>query len=236
MVGRCLFIMSDLRSELSPEGDADSAAKTTMGSAQKAWFKAELARAAADPDILVVFWVTPFPWISPQGGDGWGAYSTERAELAAEMEATIGAAAGMRLIIVSGDMHGLAFDNGRNNRYGPSGSVLGPVVQSGSLDNKASFKGGPYSHGCSTGNGRYTVIGVNDMNTTGIVVEVNMQDIFGSWLQWDTTDTTRPLSPPCNKPLTVTQIIGITAGVVLGTLLIVTAIFFAVYCTRKSKV
>ncbi|MGH8020006.1 MAG: alkaline phosphatase D family protein [Opitutaceae bacterium] len=145
-VGRARFLVTDLRSERSPSGDADNKRKTMLGDLQKEWLKREVL--ATHKTHAVIFWVSSVGWIARarRGSDDWGAYDTERRELArffAENEVR-------NLIILSGNAHMLAADDGSNTRIvDGDGSAAAPlaVFQAAPLDQAASYKGGPYSHG-----------------------------------------------------------------------------------------
>jgi alkaline phosphatase D len=145
------FVLTDLRSERTPAAAPDGPDKTMLGAAQKAWWKRELL-AARDAGQLAV-WVSTVPWIdgakafaplrSVPRGDGWGAYAHERRELATFLaERRI-----EDLVMLSGDAHMLAIDDGRHGGYGPPGSRGFPVMHAAALDRRGSRKGGPYSEG-----------------------------------------------------------------------------------------
>jgi len=161
-VGRARFILTDLRSERSPSDLRDGPQKTMLGEHQKEWFKRELL--AARQTHAVIFWVSSVTWIGKPGNgvDHWGAYATERAELArffADHDID-------NLIILAGDAHMLAADDGSNTRYldGPGAAPLA-VFQAAALDNNASYKGGPFSHGAylpKAGEGCYGLVTVED--------------------------------------------------------------------------
>ncbi len=140
-IGRVRFILTDLRSMRDPPGV--EGARTMLGAEQKAWFKRELL-AAADRHALTV-WVSTVPWIAPPsaGADHWGGFAAERREIAHFL-----ADAGIEnLVIVSGDAHMLAIDDGTSSDYtGGRGAPI-PVLQAAPLDQTGSAKGGPYSEG-----------------------------------------------------------------------------------------
>lgn len=142
-VGRVRFILTDLRSERSPDSTPDGPAKSMLGARQKAWLQQELLAASGRYPLIV--WVSSVPWIGPAetGGDYWGGFSTERAEIARFIEENNI----QGLVMLSGDAHMAALDDGRNNRYGPSGAALFPVLHAAPLQQNGSIKGGPYSHG-----------------------------------------------------------------------------------------
>jgi alkaline phosphatase D len=140
-VGRVRFLLTDLRSARTPN-DAPDSVKTMMGEAQKAWFKRQLA--AAKDQYPVVAWVSSVPWISAGGADRWGGFAEERRELATYID-SIGIAD--QMVILSGDAHMVALDDGTHNQYGREGGGGFPVVHAAALDQIGSEKGGPYTHG-----------------------------------------------------------------------------------------
>lgn len=99
VMGRVQFIVSDTRYNRSPSTDADTAAKTMLGSAQKTWMDGVLA--ASTSEALV--WITPTPWCD-SGTDTWASYLTERAEMVT-MFADNGWAG--RMCALSADHHSL---------------------------------------------------------------------------------------------------------------------------------
>jgi len=155
-VGRVRYILTDLRSARSRNDLPDTAEKSMMGEAQKRWFKAELRRAR---DYPVIVWVSSVPWIANDldEPDRWSGFTAEREELAAYID-SIGIAS--RLVIVSGDAHMLALDDGTNNVYGPGDGLRAPVVQAAALDRRGSVKGGPFSIGPFPN--RFSLRGAND--------------------------------------------------------------------------
>ena len=140
-VGRVRFLLTDLRSARTPPETPDSL-KTMMGAEQKAWFKQQLA--IAKDRYPVVAWVSSVPWISAGGADRWGGFPEERRELATYID-SIGIAD--QMVILSGDAHMVALDNGTNNQYGREGGGGFPVVHAAALDQIGSEKGGPYTYG-----------------------------------------------------------------------------------------
>jgi alkaline phosphatase D len=115
-----------------------------MGTAQKAWFKDQLAQ-AHDQD-LVVAWASSPPWIgSPSDSDDhWGGFAAERRELATYID-SVGIAD--RLFVLSGDAHMVALDDGTHSQYGNGDGPGFPVVHAAAFDRPGSVKGGPYTHG-----------------------------------------------------------------------------------------
>jgi alkaline phosphatase D len=113
-----------------------------MGAGQKEWFKEQLAR--AKDRYPVVAWVSSVPWISDGGPDRWGGFAKERRELATYID-SLGIAD--QMVILSGDAHMVALDDGTHNQYGREGGGGFPVVHAAALDQIGSVKGGPYTRG-----------------------------------------------------------------------------------------
>ena len=141
-IGRARFILTDLRSERSSATMPGGPAKTMLGVSQKQWFKRELAESARSHAII--FWASSVPWIGDHAeGDGWQNYADERREIANFI-----AQNGIRnLVILCGDAHMLAADDGTNSDYSDARGLRIPVLHGSPLDQRASYKGGPYSNG-----------------------------------------------------------------------------------------
>jgi PhoD-like phosphatase len=138
-VGRVRVVVTDLRSQ------SDKAGGKVMDEAQLTWLLAEFSRAAK---YGVVVWASTRPWIGPEDStvDHWGAFPAQRRTIAdylATHKVT-------NLVIVSGDTHMLAADDGTNSDYASPGMPPAgfPVLQSSPLANYGSSKGGPFSEGC----------------------------------------------------------------------------------------
>jgi phosphodiesterase/alkaline phosphatase D-like protein len=162
-VGRVRFLVTDLRSERDPVGQPDGPDKSLLGARQRAWFDEALTRAAAD-DVPLVFWVNTLPWITREGdrSHGWEPYAWERRWLADRIEA-LGLT--RRLVVLSGDAHMLAIDDGRHSNYSSTArpGVAGfPVFHAAPLDRSPSLKGGPYSRGASARNHQFGWVEVRD--------------------------------------------------------------------------
>jgi phosphodiesterase/alkaline phosphatase D-like protein len=150
--GRVRFIVTDTRSERSPASAPDNAEKTMLGAEQKSWFKRELLEARDEYALIV--WVNADPWIAAtaQGGDSWGGYDTERRELADYITDN-----GIdNILMLSGDAHMLAIDDGSNSAGGF------PVFHAAALDRHGRVKGGPYSEGTYPDSGQFGLVTVND--------------------------------------------------------------------------
>jgi len=145
-VGRVRFIMTDLRSQRTPDKEADGPDKTMLGVSQREWLLHEFESAAERYELIV--WVNVVPWISaPDSGHGWGRYGWER-RLIADRILELGLVD--RLLVLSGDAHMVAIDDGTNSNFSTSaerGERAFPVVHAAPLDRYARHKGGPYSHG-----------------------------------------------------------------------------------------
>jgi alkaline phosphatase D len=152
------FILTDNYSYRSPAADPDGADKTMLGDEQQAWFEQELL--AAKGRYPVIVWVNSQPWIvdAADNADGWGAYATERQEIANfindyEIQG---------LMSLSGDAHMLAIDDGSHNLFGTEQVPGFPVFQAAALDRRGTEKGGPYSEGAYPGGGQFGLMTVND--------------------------------------------------------------------------
>ena len=157
-VGRVRFIMTDTRAARTASSAIDDERKTMLGAAQKEWFKRELL--AAERDHALTVWVNASPWIGDRSldGDGWAAYSTERRELAdfiADNDID-------SLMMLSGDAHMVAIDDGSNTDYSTSGGAGFPLLHAAALDRPGKVKGGPYSEGVVAGGGQFGVIEIDD--------------------------------------------------------------------------
>ena len=158
-IGRVRFIMTDLRSGATPSAAKESASKSRLGTAQKNWFKQELIN-ARDSGFPLIVWVNTFPWISEAqlGDDSWGGHTTERTELAnfiRDNRIT-------NLAMLSGDMHGLAYDDGTNSDYATGGGAPVIVMHAAALTSNPGAKGGPYAVGPILGGQQYGVLEIYD--------------------------------------------------------------------------
>lgn len=175
-VGRVRFVMTDARSARSPRS-APRAERTMLGAAQRAWLVEELEAAGSAP---LVVWVNTVPWITKRDEstrEGWAPYDDERRHLAD----TIGRL-GLtdRLVMLSGDAHMLAIDDGTNSQYStlPNAPRRGFVVaHAAPMDQRTTTKGGPYSHPEIASNGQY---GVMDVTDEGGRVTVRLQGMRGA--------------------------------------------------------
>lgn len=149
-VGRVRFVLTDTRSQRTDD--------TMLGATQLRWLIDELQQGSRSHALVV--WVNPTPWISAgdDAGDDWSNYPDERRRIADAI-----AAGGVdNLVMVSGDAHMVAIDDGTNSGYGTDGSPGFPVLHAAALDRPGGTKGGPYSHGALAGSGQFGRIEVRD--------------------------------------------------------------------------
>ena len=70
------------------------------------------------------------------------------------------------LMMVSGDAHMVALDDGSNSDYSSDGGAGFPVFQAAPLDRPGSIKGGPYSDGAFDGPGQFGLLDIADHGDT----------------------------------------------------------------------
>jgi phosphodiesterase/alkaline phosphatase D-like protein len=159
-VGRVRFLKLDLRSGRDPDAQPDGPGKSMLGDAQRAWLERELARAAARHQAVVL--MSSVPWIAAAspGADDWGGFAWERAALSRSM-----AAHGVQGVIIGGDAHMVALDDGWHSDYSGTGRARLPVVHGAALDRHSEVKGGPYSEGVHGGGGQFGTMAVQDDGT-----------------------------------------------------------------------
>jgi hypothetical protein len=157
-IGRVRFLITDTRSGRSPASQVDDEEKTMLGDLQRAWFEEELLRADAENALTV--WVNPDPWVgeATAGSDTWSGYSTERREIAD----FIAANQIDRLLMLSGDAHMVAIDDGTNTDYSTDGGAAFPLMHAAALDRPGKLKGGPYSEGAVAGGGQFGLVEIDD--------------------------------------------------------------------------
>ena len=107
-IGTVRFIISDLRSESFKSKDDNQIYSDT----QKEWLYNELAQAE---NYDFVIWVTSRPWTEPDD-DSWGGFANDRNDLASHIASTIGAGP-KNLLVLSGDNHMVAFDDGSSTDF-----------------------------------------------------------------------------------------------------------------------
>ena len=155
-IGRVRFLITDTRSARVP-------GTTMLGTEQLAWLERELLD--ADERYALTVWVNPTPWVdtAATGSDTWGGFASERRELAdfiADHDLD-------RIVMLSGDAHMVAIDDGTNTDYSTGGEGAGfPLLHAAALDRPGHVKGGPYSEGAFGGGGQFGVLDVDDSGTT----------------------------------------------------------------------
>jgi phosphodiesterase/alkaline phosphatase D-like protein len=177
--GPVRFVLTDGRSAKDPQTMPDGPDKTMLGAEQRAWLEAELVASA--PTHALVVLVTSVPWIAPAqpGADHWGGYAVERqwlADVIAEHGIT-------NLVLVAGDAHMIAADDGTNSDYATGGGAGMPVLHAAALDRPGSEKGGPYSEGAFPGAGQF---GLLDVQVDGADVTATF-----TGLRWDGSEVLR---------------------------------------------
>ncbi|KAH9156784.1 hypothetical protein AeRB84_001328 [Aphanomyces euteiches] len=151
-ISRVRFLMTDLRSQRTPNTDPDVPTKTVLGAKQMKWFQEQLLAAAA-PEIGLIVWVNTMPWIDDERK--WGHFTHEQRAIV-EFLRTNNLNSQVPIIIISGDAHMLAVDDGS---FSPGNLT---TFHAAALGRPGSTKGGPYSHGMFPGSGQFGVMDVHD--------------------------------------------------------------------------
>ena len=163
-IGRVRFILTDLRSERQ--------SSTIMGEAQKTWFKNEVM--AAKTNNLMIAWISTVSWAGDLPGN-WGGYPAERTELADFFKKN----EVKNMMIICGDAHMLAIDNGKNNDFssGLSSPYKYPIFQAAALNRFGSDKGGTYSQGTfpnpDASVGQFGLVKIMDTGSEDICIELS---------------------------------------------------------------
>lgn len=190
-VGRVKFILTDLRSERSPNSEDDTADKSMLGAPQKEWLKQQLL--AAKDRYPLIFWVSSVTWIGKPGkSDNWSAFATERRELSNFLKAN----AIHNVCLLTGDAHMTSADDGSNADYADGGGAPVRQLMSSPLDRRGNSKGGPYSHGGyipGKDEGLYGLVTVDDQGD-------QIQVTFSGRNHLDSEKVTYQFSVPANKP------------------------------------
>lgn len=154
IVGRCLFIILDLRSF------KDITSGDLLGSAQASWLQNQLMFAGANSNIVQVFIVSTLPYVNKGKTTDWSSYTTTQTNIKTWVASYI-TANSKKVMMIGGHAGMFAFDDGTNNQYGSF-----PVVQAGALDENPGCEGGAYSHGITQGRQQYGVLNVTDTGST----------------------------------------------------------------------
>ena len=152
VIGRVRFIMTDSRFHQNSLATVDSPDGTILGNEQREWLFDRFIRAKQQQENNregLIIWVNSIPWIAPptdSSTSSWNQFYRERSQIADFIKQNnIN-----KLMMISGDAHMLAIDDGRSgtaNSYAKGGGGSFPVIQAASLDSRSSFKGGLYNGG-----------------------------------------------------------------------------------------
>jgi hypothetical protein len=158
-LGEVRVILTDGRSERVPKSAPDDENKSMLGERQLRWLEAELQQAVAAGQFIVL--VTNVPWNGPavEGADDWAGYTTERRRIA-DLIATSGA--NDQLLMVAGDAHMVAIDNGTHTDFSTDSAGGFPLLHAAALDRPGSVKGGSYSEGYHEGAGQFGLVRITD--------------------------------------------------------------------------
>lgn len=157
--GRVRFIVLDIHTAKDRHTDPDSTTKTMLGTTQKAWFKNELLQ--TEPVKVIV---NSQPWIdTANDDDNWTYFPDERKEL---MDFIKNNNLMDKVMMLSGDMHAVAIDDGTNNSFATGGGKGFPVFQAAPLDQNPTSKGGPYTFGPYQANNQFGLMTVTDTGGT----------------------------------------------------------------------
>ena len=234
IIGRCLFIVMDLRSY------KDLTSGDILGENQAKWLQNQLLFAKKNENIVQVFLVSTLPWINKAVTTDWSPYASTQGNIKTWVENYItGAGINKKIMLLGGHSSMVAFDDGSNNVHGGF-----PVVQAGSLDQNPSCQGGAYSHGMIQGRQQYAVISVTDSEGGNPCVQVK----FGRNEELTATyDTCAPQNysakPASCKPSIIDQITDVIGGgswtwfiiAMVFVALIVGVILYKAYQSYKSR-
>lgn len=157
LIGRVLWVVWDTRSQSSAGSDADTPAKTMLGSAQRTWFANLLATTTAE--ALVV--VNTRQWEHPTGNDTWAAYTFDRTEVLEILETPgINGQNWLdRMAIIQGDAHSVGIASA--NAFGGF-----PVYQFAAMDATVGGAQAWKNLGSFSNHGQYGTIEVDDDGST----------------------------------------------------------------------
>jgi hypothetical protein len=158
-IGRVRFVLTDNRSERTED--------SMLGDDQEQWLVEQLTEASRTHALVV--WGNPSPWIATADptSDTWGGWAAQRRRISDAL-----VAAGVdNLVMLSGDAHMVAFDDGTHTDYSRAGAPGFPLLHAAALDRPGGVKGGPYSGGVFPGGGQY---GLMDVRDDGTSIEVTL--------------------------------------------------------------
>ena len=199
VIGRVRFVMTDSRFHQDPIGVGDNHDKTLLGNDQKEWLLQQLKIGKQQQQNNregLTIWVNSIPWIAEPNAptSSWNKFPQERTQIANFIkENKID-----KLLMISGDAHMLALDDGKKgtaNNYATGGGGSFPVIQAASLDSRESFKGGPYNgkqyivnstvkskHGAIPGKGQWGFLNFTD-DGNKIKVQVDLKRMEDTLIQ-----------------------------------------------------
>ncbi len=157
-LGRVRIVSCDTRSMRT--------AGSMLGTDQEQWLIDELVESSNNHALVV--WANPTPWNFPEveGSDVWGGFPEERRRIANAL-AEEGVS---NLVMISGDWHLSAIDDGTNTGYADDGSPGFPLIHGAPLDRPGVGTGEDYSHGIYTNAGQFGTIEVTDDGGSSIDV------------------------------------------------------------------
>jgi alkaline phosphatase D len=173
-IGRVRFIVTDQRSEATPDSATDNSSKSMLGATQKAWFKDLIA---ASPGMLIV-WICPRWFALANHTDSWNNFSTERREIVDHIKAN----AHGRVVVLEADQHTLAIDDGSHVDHATGGGEPLPCFRAAPLDQTVSALAGSYSHGEFNNRGQFGLMQVEDGGGSSIDVTWTGLDSAGTVL------------------------------------------------------
>lgn len=211
--GRVRFILTDLRSMKDEKTLLDIEGKSNMGEEQLQWFFNELLK----PEPFKI-WVNTISFIGTtqpdQNPEDWRVFTHERKKICNFIKNNdlVG-----KVAIISGDMHGIAIDNGvGTSNYADGGGSFIPVFQAAALDRPPSLKGGPWSEGVFATNhgGQYGVMTVNDDGVNPITFHWKGMHFSNALVEWtgtvrDEVDRTPPIVAVSHDTGTYNELINV---------------------------
>lgn len=157
VLGRVRFIQLDTRSQRDPRTDTNSPSKTMLGTEQKAWLKGLLQ----GPEPLKVIQGNMYWRQDSSTGDRWGSYPDEFDEL----NDFIDTSAEGEVIVLFGDRHALAGDNGTSAGTRGRWQVGGAPFQQGSTASSETWSAGYYDESPDTMQA-YGALDITDAGST----------------------------------------------------------------------
>ena len=186
VVGRCRFVLTDLRSERDPNSNPDGPTHTMISATQLNWFKNELSLAKSNNQV--VFWFSTVPWIisganDGNAGDSWGGFVTQRTAISNYIQSLNYS----NIIIFCGDMHSAVIDDGTHDKFNSDGTgnnltmfLPFPLNQTTQTYN-GTWTQGPLAHNQTRLMGFAGIVTVTD-NISTIAVKMDVINELGTQL------------------------------------------------------